>query len=40
VVNLPREMERLQHTCAAATEAITKRYFAGSEATEWQGGRV
>ncbi|WP_109507213.1 alpha-E domain-containing protein [Nocardioides speluncae] len=40
VVNLPREMERLQHTCAAATEAITQRYFAGSEATEWHGGKV
>jgi uncharacterized alpha-E superfamily protein len=40
VADLPWEMERLQHTCAAATEAVTRRYFAGSEATEWQGGRV
>jgi uncharacterized alpha-E superfamily protein len=40
VANLPAEMERLQRTCADATEAVTRRYFAGSEATEWQGGRV
>ncbi len=40
LADLPNEMERLQQTCAAATDAIARRYFAGSEATEWHGGRV
>ena len=40
VANLPAEMERLQYTCAAATDAVTRRYFAGSEATEWHGGAL
>jgi uncharacterized alpha-E superfamily protein len=40
LADLPAEMERLQRTCAAATEAVTRRYFAGSEPTEWHGGRV
>jgi uncharacterized alpha-E superfamily protein len=40
VADLPAEMERLQQTCAAATEAVSRRYFAGAEATEWHGGRV
>jgi uncharacterized alpha-E superfamily protein len=40
VADLPTEMESLQHTCAAATVAITRRYFAGSEATEWHGVRA
>ena len=31
VADLPVEMERLQRTCAAATEAVSRRYFAGSE---------
>lgn len=35
--DLPTEMERLQRTCAEATEAVTKRYFAGAEALSWQG---
>lgn len=35
--DLPAEMERLQVTCADATEAVTKRYFAGAEALSWQG---
>jgi len=39
VADLPAEMESLQHTCAAATEAVTRRYFAGSQATEWHGVR-
>ena len=30
-------MERLQLACATATEAVTRRYFAGSEALAWQG---
>jgi len=38
--DLPAEMERLQLTCARATEAIARRYFAGSEGTHWLGGRV
>ncbi len=37
MVDLPSEMERLQRTCALATEAITRRYFAGAEALTWQG---
>ena len=40
VADLPAEMERLQQTCAAATQAVARRYFAGAEATEWHGGRV
>ncbi len=37
LTDLPTEMERLQRTCAEATEAVTRRYFAGSEATAWYG---
>jgi len=37
MADLPNEMERLQRTCALATEAVTRRYFAGSEALTWQG---
>jgi len=33
--DLPTEMERLQRTCAWATEAVTRRYFAGAEARAW-----
>ena len=40
LADLPAEMERLQRTCAAATQAITRRYFAGPEATEWHGVRM
>ena len=40
VAELPSEMERLQRTCAHATDAITRRYFAGAEATEWHGVRA
>ena len=40
LTDLPAEMERLQLTCARATEAIARRYFAGSEGTHWLGGRV
>jgi uncharacterized alpha-E superfamily protein len=39
IADLPAEMERLQVTCARATEAIAHRYFAGSEGTHWMGGR-
>jgi uncharacterized alpha-E superfamily protein len=35
--DLPLEMERLQVACALATEAVTRRYFAGSEALAWHG---
>jgi uncharacterized alpha-E superfamily protein len=35
--DLPAEMERLQTACAMATEAVTRRYFAGSESLAWQG---
>lgn len=37
MTDLPNEMERLQRTCAQATEEVTRRYFAGSEALTWQG---
>ena len=37
MTDLPEEMERLQLACANATEAVTRRYFAGSEALVWQG---
>ncbi len=37
--DLPTQMERLQRACAQATEAVTRRYFAGSEALAWQGIR-
>jgi len=40
LTDLPAEMERLQNTCTWATEAITSRFFAGSEGTNWLGGRV
>ncbi|MFL6158836.1 MAG: alpha-E domain-containing protein [Marmoricola sp.] len=39
LTDLPHEMERLQRTCALATEAVTRRYFAGSVATIWNPGR-
>ena len=34
VAELPSEMERLQRTCALATDAISRRYFAGAEARD------
>lgn len=37
LADLPNEMERLQRTCALATEAVTRRYFAGAESLMWQG---
>lgn len=37
MADLPNEMERLQRTCALATEAVTRRYFAGAESLRWQG---
>lgn len=40
MADLPEEMERLQRTCATATVAISRRYFAGAEATEWHGVRM
>ncbi|MGA8211471.1 MAG: alpha-E domain-containing protein [Nocardioidaceae bacterium] len=36
--DLPGEMERLQRTCAAASDAVTHRYFAHAVAMSWQGG--
>lgn len=38
VFDLPVEMERLQRSCAAASDAVTARYFAESEDYSWQGG--
>jgi uncharacterized alpha-E superfamily protein len=37
MADLPTEMERLQRTCALATEAVARRYFAGAEPLTWQG---
>ncbi|MDN5745398.1 MAG: alpha-E domain-containing protein [Nocardioidaceae bacterium] len=37
VDDLPGEMERLQRTCATATDAIRRRYFDGAEAMVWKG---
>lgn len=37
VADLPNEMERLQRTCALATEAVTRRFFAGAEPLAWHG---
>jgi len=39
LTDLPHEMERLQRTCAQATDAVTRQYFAGSVATIWNPGR-
>lgn len=38
VFDLPLEMERLQRACAAASDAITARFFSHSEALSWTGG--
>lgn len=35
VANLPEEMERVQRTCTAASDAVTRRYFAGPEDAGW-----
>ena len=40
VFDLPVEMERLQRSCAAATDAIAARYFAAHEFYAWTGGAV
>ena len=40
VFDLPVEMERLQRSCAAATDAINARYFAAQEFYAWTGGVV
>ena len=37
MADLAPEMERVQLACANATDAVTRRYFAGSEALNWQG---
>jgi uncharacterized alpha-E superfamily protein len=38
VFDLPVEMERLQRACAAASDAVSARYFAESEVHTWRGG--
>ena len=40
VADLPHEMERLQRTCAAAMDAVARRYFSGAEALAWHGAKV
>ncbi|MBM7515049.1 alpha-E domain-containing protein [Nocardioides nitrophenolicus] len=37
--DLPGAMDRFQRSCAAATDAITRHFFAGSEALAWHGTR-
>ncbi|RLV49431.1 alpha-E domain-containing protein [Nocardioides mangrovicus] len=37
VADLPVEMERLQRTCALATDAVSRRFFAEGQATAWRG---
>ena len=38
MAHLPEEMERVQRTCTAASDAVTRRYFASSDALTWMGG--
>ena len=38
VFDLPVEMERLQRSCAAASDAVTARYVAEYEEHTWSGG--
>ncbi len=38
VYDLPTEMERLQRSCAAASEAVTSRYFSFAESRVWSEG--
>jgi uncharacterized alpha-E superfamily protein len=40
VFDLPVEMERLQRSCAAASDAVAARYFAKHDYYEWTGGVV
>ena len=37
---LPTEMERLQRSCAAASEAVSTRYFSSAELHAWRGGAL
>jgi uncharacterized alpha-E superfamily protein len=39
VDDLPAALDQFQRSCARATEAITRRFFAGSEALAWTGTR-
>ncbi|GAA1536507.1 alpha-E domain-containing protein [Nocardioides humi] len=39
LADLPGAMDRFQRSCAAATDAITRHFFAGSEALAWHGTR-
>ncbi|PWJ54020.1 Uncharacterized conserved protein, Alpha-E superfamily [Quadrisphaera granulorum] len=38
LAHLPDEMERVQRTCSAASDAVTRRYFSSAEALTWVGG--
>jgi len=40
VYDLPTEMERIQRSCAAASEAVTARYFSLAESRTWSEGAV
>ena len=37
MADLAHEMERVQVACMHATDAVARRYFAGSEPLAWQG---
>ncbi|MGL5811444.1 MAG: alpha-E domain-containing protein [Nocardioides sp.] len=39
LTDLPGEMEKVQRTCAEATQEVTGRFFAGAVATTWRGVR-
>ncbi|WGL50717.1 alpha-E domain-containing protein [Nocardioides sp. BP30] len=39
VADLPAAMDHFQRACATVTDAITRRFFSGSEALAWQGTR-
>ncbi|TXR57133.1 alpha-E domain-containing protein [Quadrisphaera setariae] len=38
LAHLPDEMERVQRTCSAASDAVARRYFSSAEALTWVGG--
>jgi uncharacterized alpha-E superfamily protein len=40
LAHLPDEMERVQRTCSAASDAVARRYFSSGEALTWMGGRA
>jgi len=39
LADLPAAMDRFQRACGTVTEAVTRRFFSGSEALAWHGTR-